>query len=79
MGVAAAYDARGGAARVQLHPHGLVDYIMEVLRVRELLRAVDIPERHRTNDAVHETEDVVLQEHLFPSGAAQSTDEFVHL
>jgi hypothetical protein len=48
-----------------LGAHGLVDDVVEVLLVRELLRAVDVPQRHRADDA----EDVVLHVHGFPAGA----------
>jgi hypothetical protein len=40
-----------------------IEHVLEPLPVREPLGAVDVPERHRADDAVGEPEDVVVQRH----------------
>lgn len=52
-----------------LGDHGLIKYVVEILLVRELFRAVDVAQCHRADDAVHDPKYLILQVHWFPNGA----------
>jgi hypothetical protein len=56
-----------------------IEHVLEPLPVREPLGAVDVPERHRADDAVSEPEDVVVQRHRRRARAAEVGDEPAHL